>query len=175
MFFANGYGYVDDSQEPWKSSSAPHLAIFMPTMTADIGSPNAGGLRAGEIGAGPRSGLDAYWFNVYSGDFGCDQFSDNPSDTCTIVAKGYKYDPSTKAEAASPYVYKEYTIPPCDNLHQCDLTHIDFEGNFQGITGLQLEAIVGNVNQRIFLMDNFNMGWYNNTCAAGMQRMSSKK
>jgi hypothetical protein len=88
LFYANGYTYVPDKWEPYPAISQPNIAMFLP-LTGRL-LPNtafAGTLLPGEIGAGPRASVPAYWFNAYSGYFGC---ALNGLEPCRLRISGYR-------------------------------------------------------------------------------------
>jgi len=171
LFFSNGYAYVSDARQPFEPESLPHLAVFMPNLTnSDIGSPNAAGVYPGGIGAGPRRDNDAYWFDAFSAYLGCD--NEGPGD-CTVTITGYSYDEATDLE--TQVVQQNATIPPCPGFMNCELSPVEFSFDFWGLSGIQFEAYINGSVPRIFLLDNLSMGWYNNTCEAGLLRIRSRK
>lgn len=171
MFFSNGYAYVQSTQEPFRPESEPHLAIFLPNLTnSDVGSPNAAGVFPGEIGAGPRASIDAFWIDAFSAYMGCD--NEGPGD-CTVTISGYKFDDAMEVEVAA--VRQNATLPACPGFMNCELSPVEFTDEFRGLSGIQFEAYVNGSVPRIFLLDNLSMGWANNSCAAGLLRQRSRK
>jgi hypothetical protein len=72
LFYANGFTYVPDKWEPYPAISQPNIALFLPLSGRLLpNTPFAGTLLPGELGAGPRASVTAYWFNAFSGYFGC--------------------------------------------------------------------------------------------------------
>ena len=173
MFFSNGYAYIPPGAdgEPFAAISSPHLAIFLPNLTeTDIGSPNAAGENPGEIGAGPRASLDAFWFDAYSVYAGCDNAGPND---CTFTITGYVYDAVELKQVSA--VTQRASLAPCGGgMLNCSLTQLTFDGAFRGLSGIQFDARVGG-EEAIFLLDNLELGWFNNTCAAGLLRQRSRK
>jgi hypothetical protein len=179
LFYANGFAYVapsaDGLQEPFPASSKPNIAIFMPDLVIDATAKNHSvinfiGLLPGEISAGPRASDEIWEFDAYGADLGCDNVSSGP---CTMTITGYAFDHTTQSEFA--VAQQQVELPPCDTatLHNCSLKHVDFEG-FHGLSGIQFEALVGG-QQKIFVIDNLNMGWCDNSCAAGLKRFNTGK
>ncbi|KAF2435996.1 hypothetical protein EJ08DRAFT_579244, partial [Tothia fuscella] len=170
FFFANGYAYAKPTAQPFSPASSPNLAIFLPNLT-DTSPRNDGCAHIGEIGAGPRGSDSIWWFDAFSAEMACDNSSGEP---CTMIISGYKYN----AEAGVELKAYEQTakLPPCNSgLFDCKLNHIGLEAGFRGLSGIQFEAFVGSQERRIFMMDNLNMGWANNSCDAGLLRSIQKK
>ena len=168
MFFSNGYAYAPQPQEPFQPISPPNVGLFMPNgTTQDIGSPSAAGQRPGELGAGPWASMNTFWFNVYGGYFGCD---DQGPEECTMTVTGFTWSKSTQAEVEA--VEEIFSLPPCPGFKNCALTYYPFVQLFSGLSGLQIKATIGS-EARIFFLDNLEMGWYNNSCAAGLERIQS--
>lgn len=171
MFFSNGYAYAPPPSDPYPPISAPRLAVFLPNASAisdSTGSPDAGGERPGELGAGPRASLNAFWFNAYSAYLGCDNSGTQP---CSLQISGYAWNGTDESLVAQ----QTATLPACADMVNCTLTQVVFDEGFShNLTGLQFAATVGGIMQ-VFYMDNLSMGWYNNTCAAGLQRQMSRR
>lgn len=125
-------------------------------------------MKPGEIGDGPRESMSAFWFDAYSAWFGCDN---RGPEVCTIVFSAYTWGLATKTESLT-FQHNE-TVPPCQRSKDCQLQKVDFPTSFRGLTGLQMQAFVGQ-EQRMFSMDDLALRWANNTCAAGLQRQSSQ-
>lgn len=127
LFYANGFTYVPDKWEPFPAISQPNVAMFLPlTGRLLYNTPFAGTLLPGEIGAGPRASVNAYWFNAYSGYFGC---ALNGLTPCTLRISGYRYDAVAKEEVL--VVEQNVTIPPCWGYIQCRLTQVYFNDQFR--------------------------------------------
>lgn len=177
LFYANGFAYVAPpaADIPFPATSNPHIAIFSPKLVIDATAKNHSvarldDLRPGEISAGPRAGNQIWQFDAYGADLGCDNTSPSP---CVMTITGYAYDANTTSEY--PLVQQKVELPACDTitLHQCSLKHVDFQG-FRGLSGIQFEALVGD-QQKIFVMDNLNLGWCDNSCSAGLKRFNFGK
>ena len=168
LFYANGFAYLPDKWEPYAAISQPNVAIFLPVGSSLL--PNfafAGTLLPGELGAGPRASVDAYWFNAGSGYFGC---ALNGLTACTLRIWGYRYDNTLKSEVV--VAEQNVTIPPCWGYINCQLTQVTFNEQFQALSGIQFNAFTRNLNiPQIFMMDNLQMDWYNNSCSAGILRI----
>ncbi|KAF2244780.1 hypothetical protein BU26DRAFT_434596 [Trematosphaeria pertusa] len=168
LFYANGFVYVPDKWEPYPAVSQPNVAMFLPIGTNLLpNSPFAGTLLAGELGAGPRASVDAYWFNAYSGFFGCALNGITP---CTLRISGYRYDATLKQEVLA--AEQNVTIAPCWGYINCRLTQVFFSPDFRALSGIQFNAYTYNLGiPQIFMMDNLNLEWWNNTCSAGILRI----
>jgi hypothetical protein len=163
-------------KEPFPATSNPNIAIFLPDLVIDATAKNHSvinftGLLPGEITAGPRANDRTWEFDAYGADLGCDNVS---SGSCTMTITGYAYDTTTQSEFQ--VAQQKVELPPCDTatLHNCALKHVDFEGTFRGLSGIQFDALVGG-EQKIFVIDNLNLGWCDNSCAAGLKRFNFGK
>ncbi|KAL1656177.1 hypothetical protein SLS61_001249 [Didymella pomorum] len=170
LFYANGYTYVPDKWEPFPAVSQPNIAMFLPLPGRLL--PNtafAGTLLPGELGAGPRASVPAYWFNAYSGYFGC---ALNGLIPCTLRISGYRYDAVLKQEVL--VAEQNATLPACWAYVNCRLTQVFYNDHFRALSGIQFNAYTYNVGTpQVHMMDDLQMEWYNNTCSAGILRIGS--
>ncbi|OAX85149.1 hypothetical protein ACJ72_00484 [Emergomyces africanus] len=170
LFFSDGWSYGPPPTEPYPPASNPHIGIYVPEKNKDNrGSPYAGLLSGGEFGAGPRSSLNNFWFDAYSAYFGCDNGSTNT--TCAVTVSAVRYSTKTSTEEAAGT--RKFTLLPCPGYKNCTLSPLDFGDSFRGISGLQFSASVQD-KPVIFFVDDIKMNWYNNTCAAGLERLRSR-
>jgi hypothetical protein len=144
--------------------------MFFPGPALLPNEPFAGDVLPGEIGAGPRASVNAYWFDAYSAFFGCDD--DGPTD-CVMQISGYQYDASTDKEVLA--AQENATIPTCPGFKNCHLTPVSFSDQFRNLSGIQFEAFINGTGPKIFMMDSLAMGWVNNTCSAGILRIGNRK
>ncbi|KAI9735909.1 MAG: hypothetical protein M1834_001375 [Cirrosporium novae-zelandiae] len=171
FYFSGGFAYVPPPTDPYLPFSPPHLAVYTPNGTStDTSSPDAGLEEGGELGAGPRDYETAYWFNVYSAYLGCD----NPGpDPCTLNITGLKYDAISKSEVILTEGAVE--LPPCPGVRpNCSLVEVAFGTQYQMLSGLRIRATVPGLGDRMWYLDNLELEWWNNTCAAGLERESEK-
>jgi hypothetical protein len=168
LFYANGYTNIDDSWEPYPSISQPNVAMFLPLIGRLLPSqPFTGTLLPGEIGAGPRASVTAYWFNAYSGYFGC---ALNGLTPCTLRISGFRYDATMKEEVL--VAEQNVTIPACYLYINCRLMQVFFNADFQALSGIQVNAYTAGLGiPQAHMMDDLQLGWYNNSCAAGILRI----
>lgn len=173
LFWANGFAYVPPPKDPYLPISPPQLAVFITDPTANVHADNStvglGEEGYGEFGAGPRYAESAYWINAYSAYVGCN--NTGPAD-CMITINGYTYEPHFKNVVlnALQVMYQ----PPCPTLTNCDFLSVTLNNDFRNLVGLQIVATVG--EERVaWFMDDLEVGWSNNTCAAGKQRDSSRQ
>jgi hypothetical protein len=171
LFYANGYANVPDMWEPYPSISQPNVAMFLPLLKGLLPNrPFAGTLLPGEIGAGPRASVSAYWFNAYSGYFGCGLNGVTP---CILRISGYRYDTVLKQEVL--VVEQNATIPACWLYIGCRLKQIVFNDQFRGLSGIQFNAYTAGLGiPEIHMIDDLQMEWYNNSCSAGIQRIGHR-
>ncbi|PGH12375.1 hypothetical protein AJ79_04323 [Helicocarpus griseus UAMH5409] len=171
FFFSDGWSYGPPPAVPYPSISKPYIGIYVPSKHKENrGSPYAGLLDGGQFGAGPRSGLDTFWFDTYSAYFGCDNGS--PNTPCEITVSAVKYSTTTKKE--EPAGMRSFTLPSCPDYKNCALSKLDFGDSFRAISGLQFSATVAG-EPVIWFVDDIEMNWYNNTCAAGLERLRHRR
>ncbi|KAI4225107.1 MAG: hypothetical protein L6R36_004164 [Xanthoria steineri] len=162
LYFNGGFGYVPPPDDPFAPISPPQLAVYNYHTDSSISqSPDAGLELRGELGAGPRFHESAYWIDAYSAWIGC--ANGGPTD-CRIDLIGY--DAFNLSIAAQTVQQR-----PCTT--NCSLAQITFSNHFRGLAGLQILAYVDET-QVTFYMDDLSLGWSNNTCAAQLERSSSR-
>ncbi|OQN96977.1 hypothetical protein B0A48_16951 [Cryoendolithus antarcticus] len=171
LTFADGYVYAPLPREPYSPHSGSKLAVFLgngtgKTLSPSAMSPGSTSGEPGEISNGQYDGNTAFWFDARTAWVDCD----NPGpDSCILNVTGYIWDTSINDDIGA---YKtQYTIPPCPQQQNCQLVPITFPPSFRALTGLQIQAFVGE-QQRMFFLDDLALGWSNNTCAAGLTRQS---
>ncbi|KAK1063085.1 hypothetical protein LTR74_009776 [Friedmanniomyces endolithicus] len=161
LTFSNGYVYGPQPSVPYLPSSAPHLAVFL----ANGSGMTASSMQPGEVGDGPYESMSAFWFDAFSAFMGCDNAGPG---LCTIVFTGYTWSPDAKNEIATDT--QNATLAPCPSLGNCQLQQVSFPTSFRGLSGVRMQAFVGN-EPRMFFMDDMKLGWSNNTCQAGLTRL----
>ena len=169
LFFSNGTHYVPPPSDPFKPSSPPQLAIFLPNQTGQpLDHPDVGSLYTGEVGDGPESGVSAFAFNAYSAHLGCDW---SGTDDCSMGIYGYRYDKTTgtQVQVASQFV----ELPPCHG-NSCDLSLTNFASDFTNVTGIRFEAYNSEHEPLKWFMDDFSISWFDNTCAAAQLRENAR-
>jgi hypothetical protein len=168
LFYANGYTNVPDKWEPFRAVSQPNVAMFLPLRGRLLANaPFAGTLLPGEIGAGPRASVSAYWFNAYSGFFGC---ALNGLTPCHLRVSGFRYDAVLKQEVVA--AEQNVTIPACYGYIDCRLTQVAFNDDFRALSGIQFNAYTSVLGiPQVHMMDDLKLGWYNSSCAAGIMRI----
>lgn len=122
-------------------------------------------MRPGEISDGIYEAMSAFWFNATSAFLGCDN---SGPDDCTLVFSAYTWSEGSGSEILS--YSRNATVRPCLGFNNCQLQEVNFPPSFVGLSGLQIQAFVGN-EERMFFMDDLALGWYNNTCEAGLTRL----
>jgi hypothetical protein len=171
LFYTNGYANVPDKWEPYPAVSQPNVAMFFPLRGRLFpNTPFAGTLLPGEIGAGPRASVSAYWFNAYSGFFGCALSGLTP---CTLQVSGYRYDSVLKQEVVA--AEQNVTLPACYGYIKCQLTRVEFNGDFRALSGIQFNAYTSGLGiPQVHMMDDVKLEWYNSSCAAGIMRIGHR-
>ncbi|KAK6387689.1 hypothetical protein LTS17_000958 [Exophiala oligosperma] len=169
FFWGDGWTYVPPPTEPFPPHDGTRLAQFIPSLAnQDTGSPNAGLIPPSSFGAGPRVSDSTYWFNAATAWVGCD----TANATCDFVATAYQWDITTQNEVV--VATQHFNIPPCPGFVNCQLTEIRFNYLFYKMTTLSFYANVeGKIS--IFWLDSLALDWYDNSCEAGLKRISSRK
>jgi len=164
LYWEGHFGYVPPPTDPFPPHSPPQLAVYRASNVDVDGSSDAGLELTGEVGAGPRADNNAYWIDAYSAWLGC---ANSGPDDCNITINGYANAGSVAA------VTQTITQPPCLGLKDCSLALVAFNAGFRGLDGLQ---IVASVDSKAvdYYMDDLQLGWSNNSCAAQQLRSSSE-
>lgn len=139
--------------------------------TTDSPVHNTGSVPDGaSFGAGPRKSDSAYWFNATAGFAACNNIATDPNHTCDFVATGFQYTNGTDQVVVTQHT----TIKPCANNVNCQLHFIPFGPEFVGLSAMSFYA---NVQGQLetFYLDSLQLGWYNNSCEAGLERVNSRK
>jgi hypothetical protein len=173
LTFSNGYVHAPESKQPFAPTSGDQLAVFLASANGTNDtfwhqngmSANVRGTEPGEISDGPYDGLPAFWFNARGAELGCDNDGPEP---CVFEITGSTWD-SKLGDDVETYTTK-IELPPCADFKDCKLQHVDFPDNFIGLSGIQIQAFANN-KPVMFFMDDLALGWYDNSCEAGMQRM----
>jgi len=164
LYWEGHFGYIPPPTDPFPPHSPPQLAVYRASNVDVDGSSDAGLELTGEVGAGPRADNNAYWIDAYSAWLGC---ANSGPDDCNITINGYANAGSVAA------VTQTITQPPCLGLKDCSLALVAFNAGFRGLDGLQ---IVASVDSKAvdYYMDDLQLGWSNNSCAAQQLRSSSE-
>lgn len=172
FFWEAGWTYGPPPAQPYAPHNGNQLAIYNITLSnQQPGSSNAGTIVKGGFSAGPRSSLDQYWFNATSAWVGCQNNLTSPLGVCDFVAEAYVWNNDTQVEQL--IITQHFKLPLCQTEH-CDLQLITFSDKFEGLCTMSFYAnIDGQI--RNFYVDDMEMGWWNNTCDAGLMRISSRK
>lgn len=164
LYWADHFGYVPPPSDPYPPASPPQLAVYRASGTASDGSPDAGLEVSGEIGAGPRSSDSAYWIDAHSAAIGC---SDGSSSACLLTVHGYVLG------QGEPQVTQIVELPSCPGFRDCSLTDVSFAPEFRNLTGLQMNAAIGNTAVNYYI-DDMSLSWSNNSCGAQRERATSE-
>jgi len=159
---------VPPPNEPFPPQSGDHLAEFIPSLlNNDTGSPDADLMSYGAFGCGPRAYDNNFWFNAQSVFVGCDNGATDPTIICDFVATGYQWDETKQKEVV--VVTEHFPQPPCPGFRNCHLQQIFFGSQFTALTSLSFYANVQG-QLKIYWVDTIELSWWNNTCAAGLNR-----
>lgn len=136
----------------------------------DTNSPDASTVPDSAFGAGPRAYNNNYWFNASSAWIGCDNGATDPSIVCDFVATAYQWDPVNSVEKV--VATEHFPQPPCPGFKNCTLSQINFDSRFTMLSSLSFYANVQG-QLKIFWVDTIELNWWNNTCTAGLARISA--
>jgi hypothetical protein len=166
--WSNGWGYVPPPNEPFPPQSGDRLAVWDPTVNNDtvLGSKNAADIPPGGIEA-LKNSSNHYWFTANSAYVGCD--NQDPSQVCDFVATAYQWDDNSQSNQV--VATQHFHIPACPGFVQCELTQVNFNYLFYKLSMVQFYAALAGKFSK-FYMDSIDMNWYNNTCEAGLARIS---
>lgn len=184
--FANGYAYVPPPVEKTSPVSSPFMAMYLPNLTTSaLVHPEAGVLPRGGIGAGSRAANSGFWFNAYGAFLSCNQGAEPwdavvPRLKCNIQVTGFRWSEQHQKEMV--HNVNTFEIPACWSVNdqdKCDLEWIDFnskDGDYDGLSSMRLNAYYWNdaADDRVFVMDNLQLAWADNSCAAGQTRAGDK-
>ncbi|OJD30004.1 epiglycanin precursor [Diplodia corticola] len=180
--FNEGFVYVPPDYDAVSPASPPYLAMYMPNMTRD--SHENGSLPNGGIGPGGNRVINsAFHFNAYGGSFSCEKgpiSQDNAPEplNCTLEVSGLRWIPETKEEKL--HAISTFGMAPCseateDEECKCELTKVDFSsegGDYTDLSSIRIKAYYWNDpdEDRVFFMDDLQLGWTDNSLAAGLIR-----
>jgi len=173
LTFSNGYIHGGKPHQPFAPHSGDQLAVFLASGNGTNDTTwhqngltmNAPRTEPGEITDGPYDGLPAFWFNAKGAWLGCDNDGPEP---CVFNITGWTWDSQLGDEVATYNTQIE--LPPCPGFENCQLQQVDFPESFRGLSGIQIQAFA-NKKPGMFFMDDLALSWFDNSCAAGMQRM----
>lgn len=166
--FSDGYVYAPDPRVPYEPISQPHLAVFLGNGTGMRASQAGNTIEDGEFADGPYEASSSFWFDVFSAWLGCD--NEGP-EVCTLVMSAYTYNAKENHEVLS--FTQNATVEGCLGFTDCTLKKIEFPDTFKGLSGLQIQAFVGQ-EERMFFMDDIAMRWSDNSCASGLTRQRAR-
>jgi hypothetical protein len=173
LTFSSGYVHQSQRSQPFAPHSGDQLAVFLApgngtndtTWHQNGLTMNAPRTEPGEITDGPYDGMPAFWFNAKGAWLGCDNDGPEP---CVFNVTGWTWNSQLGDEVATYNTQIE--LPPCPGFENCQLQQVSFPENFRGLSGIQIQAFANN-QPRMFFMDDLALSWFDNSCAAGMQRM----
>lgn len=167
--FSDGFTVVPPPTDPYLPSSGPLLLEFIPSFVLGIdgtGSNTAEVGFAGLISDGDHALTGCFTFNMYGASFGCN--STGPP--CDFTFTGIHYDVATGV--VTPVITQTASISSCPALFECDLTTIVLDETFVGLNGVQIKAAAAGAPLG-WWMDDLELGWFNNSCSAGLCRQSA--
>jgi hypothetical protein len=169
--FSDGFVVVPPPRSPYLPSSKPLFTEFIPNFNINGTNPMAGPNTAeygysGDIGNGDHGLTGCFSFNMYGASFGCD--SRGPD--CVFHFTGYRYNRSTRNTTA--VTSQSISVPACPALASCTLTPITLDNSFSNLDSIRINVTVGSA-PKIWWMDDLRLGWFDNSCKAGLCRVST--
>ena len=169
--FSDGWTVVPPPTDPYLPSSKPLLLEFIPNFNVNGTNPNAGPNTAedgfsGDIGNADHGQLGCFGFNVYGASLGCDSVGPD----CDFSFTGYRVN--LLQGGTNKVAQQNIAVPPCPALSNCDLVPINLDQTFEDLDTIRVNVTVAGA-PKIFWLDDLRLGWYNNTCAAGLCRQSA--
>jgi hypothetical protein len=141
---------------------------FTVNRTDDESGPNAREFGwSGDIGNGDHGLTGCFSFNMYGASFGCD--SRGPD--CIFTFSGFRYDRATKL--TNQVTTQSITVPACPKLNECPLTPVVLDNTFQNMDAVRMNVTVAGL-PKIWWVDDVRLGWFNNSCATGLCRQTTK-
>ncbi|KAI4148297.1 MAG: hypothetical protein LQ340_005145 [Diploschistes diacapsis] len=174
LVWANGWSYAPRPAVPFLPQSPPHLGIFIVDADDQPHSDNFTGTPLpdqdfnGAFGANAYYTSTAYWVDLFSGYFGCQ--NSGPND-CEWSANGWTVDAATNE--IGPDATMVFSTPPCPGLTGCSLAKITFTDDFRNLTRVQFVATLPTSTTRLtYYVDDLEMAWSNKSCAATKERQA---
>lgn len=171
-----GFEYGPPGPQAYLPHSGTRLGAFDPMDPDVLKPPTIGSMMAGSFGAGLRAFNDIYYFDASSAFVGCNNTATMTK--CEIVATAYQWRPDN---ASLPTIGREYVVdtqyfspPTCATKENCTLTQITFASTFSRLSSINLYAKVNGAVVGFFI-DDIALAWSNNTCGAGIARISSRR
>ncbi|KKY26410.1 hypothetical protein UCDDS831_g01485 [Diplodia seriata] len=185
LVFNEGFAYVPTDYDAISPASPPYLVMYLPNRTTTAPEqPENGSTRNGSISAdGNRISDSAFHFNAYGGSFSCNKGPipvDNGPDplNCTLEVTGFRWNAIDQVEGL--HAISTFDMVPCsettvDEEGKCQLTKIDFfseGGDFTDLSSIRMRSYYWSdtAEDRVFFMDDLQLGWTNNNYTAGLTR-----
>ena len=170
--WGSGWTYGPPPGLPYQPHDGTHLAEIVPPLNSSVASTLTDGVLPMGFGAGYRKSDDHYWFNAYTAWVGCNDTAADPTVTCDFVATAWQYDPDRKQDTV--FSTQHMTVPPCSLGSGCQLQEVTLEASFRNMSSMSFYGVVQGKPVSVFI-DTLALDWYNNTCEAGLARISSRK
>jgi hypothetical protein len=161
FFFSDGFTVVPPPTDPYKPSSKPLLVEFL--FDSDTSTPTTS---TGEVSNDRTALFRCFNFNALGASLGCDSQGPN----CDWQFTGLRYNFTSGKEDF--VVTQIFTTSSCPELSNCNLVPISLDSTFQNLTTLQINVTVAGA-PKIWWMDDLQLGWYDDSCAAGLCRKNN--
>lgn len=172
FYWGDSWTYGPPPAEPYRPQSGDHLGHSVGDGKNKVTGPSGPGeVPAKGFGAGPRNANQFYWFNPRSAYVQCD-FSDAGAATqCDFTATAYRYNAQLKEDRVVATQHWPQTRCTTD---ECDLNEIVFDEPFSNLSAVSFYGVIQGAIVD-FYMDSISLDWYDDSCAAGQARASSRK
>jgi hypothetical protein len=123
---------------------------------------------SGDIGNGDHGLTGCFSFNMYGASFGCDSLGP----PCDFTFTGYQLNKTSGLD--QQVAIQDIAVPACKALTslKCQLVPVTLNNTFQDLDKVRINVTVAG-SPKIWWMDDLRLGWTNNTCAAGLCRIST--
>jgi hypothetical protein len=158
FFFSIGFTIEPPPTDPYLPSSRELLTGFY--FNPNISTPENS---TGEVTVDPAALFGCFNFNALGASFGCD--SEGPD--CDWQFTGLRYSFTSGKEDV--VITQILTTSSCPELSNCNLVPVELSTDFQNLTTLQINVTVAGA-PKIWWMDDLKLGWYDNSCSAGLCR-----
>jgi hypothetical protein len=123
------------------------------------------------FGAGPRNANQFYWFDARSAYVQCDFSGAGTAQQCDFTATAYQYNAQLKEDRV---VATQHWAQNRCNDAVCNLNQIVFDTPFSNLSAMSFYGVIeGKIVD--FYVDSIRLEWYDNSCEAGLARISSRK
>jgi hypothetical protein len=172
MQWSEGFSYVPPPSDPFLPHSGAQMGMFIVDGDKNVHSQNwTGPIPStddvnGMFGAGPLYTESAFWFDASAAWVGC---TNDTYSLCLFTVNGWRLDAGTGQSQME--VSQLWEVPTCNQTGGCELLELPLSSDFANLTALEFVVTVGpSQTPHDWYVDDIELAWTNNTCAAIQQR-----